>query len=41
MNVVSQEPNVNVGTPLSFGQDGFGEVYVLTADNRVLKIVSP
>jgi len=39
--VVSEEPNVNVGTPLSFGQDGFGEVYVLTADNRVLKIVSP
>jgi len=30
---------VNVGTPLSFGQDGFGEVYVLTADNRVLRIV--
>ena len=39
--VVSEEPNVNVGTPLSFGQDGFGELYVLTADNRVLKIVSP
>jgi glucose/arabinose dehydrogenase len=38
---VSEEPNVNVGTPLSFGQDGLGEVYVLTADNRVLKIVSP
>jgi glucose/arabinose dehydrogenase len=38
---VSEEPNVNVGTPLSFGQDGIGEVYVLTADNRVLKIVSP
>lgn len=41
MGVVSQEPNVNVGTPLSFGHDGFGELYVLTADNRVLKIVSP
>jgi len=39
--VVSQEPNVNVGNPLSFGQDGFGEIYVLTADNRVLQIVSP
>jgi glucose/arabinose dehydrogenase len=36
---VSEEPNVNVGTPFSFGQDGFGEVYVLTADNRVLLIV--
>jgi glucose/arabinose dehydrogenase len=35
---VSQAPMVNVGTPLSFGQDGFGEVYVLTADNRVLRI---
>ena len=39
--VVSEEPNVNVGNPLSFGQDGFGEIYVLTADNRVLQIVSP
>jgi glucose/arabinose dehydrogenase len=38
---VRQAPNVNVGTPLSFGQDGFGEIYVLTADNRVLKIVRP
>src|SRR6267378_438654 len=36
---VTEEPNVNVGTPLSFGQDGFGEIYVLTADNRVLQIV--
>jgi len=36
---VSEAPNVNVGTPLSFGQDGFGEIYVLTADNRVLRIV--
>src|SRR5216683_4320907 len=35
---VSEAPNVNVGTPLSFGQDGFGEVYVLTADKRVLRI---
>jgi glucose/arabinose dehydrogenase len=37
--VVSEAPMVNVGTPLSFGQDGFGEIYVLTADNRVLRIV--
>jgi glucose/arabinose dehydrogenase len=36
---VSEAPNVNVGTPLSFGQDGFGEIYVLTGDNRVLQIV--
>ncbi|HYQ95062.1 MAG TPA: PQQ-dependent sugar dehydrogenase [Burkholderiales bacterium] len=35
---VSEAPMVNVGTPLSFGQDGFGEVYVLTADNRVLRV---
>jgi len=39
--VVREAPMVNVGTPFSFGQDGFGELYVLTADNRVLKIVSP
>jgi len=38
-NSVSEAPMVNVGTPLSFGQDGFGEIYVLTADNRVLRIV--
>ncbi len=37
--VVREAPMVNVGTPLSFGQDGFGEIYVLTADNRVLRIV--
>ena len=36
---VRQAPSVNVGTPFSFGQDGFGEIYVLTADNRVLRIV--
>jgi len=35
---VTEAPMVNVGTPLSFGQDGFGEIYVLTADNRVLRI---
>lgn len=38
---VTEAPTVNVGTPLSFGQDGFGEIYVLTAENRVLKFVSP
>jgi glucose/arabinose dehydrogenase len=38
--VVREAPMVNVGTPLSFGQDGFGEIYALTADNRVLQIVS-
>src|SRR6266581_2783436 len=37
--VVREAPTVNVGTPYSFGQDGFGEIYVLTADNRVLQIV--
>jgi glucose/arabinose dehydrogenase len=36
---VREAPMVNVGTPFSFGQDAFGEVYVLTADNRVLQIV--
>src|SRR6266446_8576964 len=34
---VRQAPNVSVGTPFSFGQDGFGEVYVLTSDGRVLQ----
>lgn len=38
---VVDAPMVNVGTPLSFGQDSFGELYVLTAENRVLKFVSP
>src|SRR6267142_2069844 len=38
---VATAPMVNVGTPLSFGQDGSGEVYVLTGENRVLKFVSP
>jgi glucose/arabinose dehydrogenase len=38
---VVDAPTVNVGTPLSFGQDGAGEIYVLTAQNRVLKFVSP
>jgi glucose/arabinose dehydrogenase len=39
--VVREAPMVNVGTPLSFGQDGFGEIYVLTNDNRVLKVARP
>jgi len=38
---VTEAPTVNVGTPLSFGQDGFGEIYVLTDENRVLKFVKP
>jgi glucose/arabinose dehydrogenase len=38
---VRQAPNVNVGTPLSFGQDGAGELYILTGDGRVLQIVRP
>ncbi len=37
--VVTEAPMVNVGSPHSFGKDGFGEIYVLTADNRVLRIV--
>lgn len=36
---VRQAPGVSAGNTLSFGQDGFGEVYMLTADNRVLQIV--
>jgi hypothetical protein len=38
---VVQAPNANTGTPLSFGQDGAGEIYVLNAGNQVLKIVKP
>jgi glucose/arabinose dehydrogenase len=38
---VVQAPTVNVGTPTSFGQDGSGELYVLTGQNRVLKFVAP
>jgi glucose/arabinose dehydrogenase len=38
---VVQAPTVNVGKPLSFGQDGSGELYVLTNENRVLKFVAP
>jgi glucose/arabinose dehydrogenase len=37
---VTTAPTV-VGTPLSFGKDGAGEIYVLTNENRVLKFVSP
>jgi glucose/arabinose dehydrogenase len=38
---VATAPMVGVGAPFSFGQDASGEVYVLTAENRVLKFVSP
>jgi glucose/arabinose dehydrogenase len=38
---VTPAPTVNVGHPLSFGQDGSGELYVLTGENRVLKFVAP
>jgi hypothetical protein len=38
---VAQAPTVNVGTPISFGQDGSKELYVLTNENRVLKFVGP
>src|SRR5882724_3890107 len=38
---VVNAPGANVGTPLSFGQDGAGEIYVLTGENRVLKFVAP
>ena len=38
---VTQAPMVNAGTNVvqSFGQDGAGELYILTADGRVLRIV--
>src|SRR5712692_8469019 len=38
---VRQAPMVNVGTNVvqSFGQDGAGELYILTGDGRVLQIV--
>src|SRR5580765_7217728 len=39
---VVQAPTANVGAnPLSFGQDGAGEIYILVDDGRVLKIVAP
>jgi len=38
---VVQAPTANAGTPLSFGQDGAGEIYILNASNQVLKIVRP
>ena len=38
---VVQAPMANTGTPLSFGQDGAGEIYVLNNSNQVLKIVKP
>jgi glucose/arabinose dehydrogenase len=34
-----QAPMVNVGSAQSFGQDGAGELYILTGDGRVLQIV--
>jgi glucose/arabinose dehydrogenase len=36
---VTEAPTINVGHPLSFGRDGSGEIYVLTAESRVLKFV--
>jgi glucose/arabinose dehydrogenase len=41
MATVKQAPMVNVGTNVtqSFGQDGAGELYILTGDGRVLRIV--
>jgi hypothetical protein len=38
---VVQAPVASAGTPVSFGQDGAGEVYVLNAANQVLKVVRP
>ncbi|HUL91427.1 MAG TPA: PQQ-dependent sugar dehydrogenase [Burkholderiales bacterium] len=40
---VVQAPNANAGAGVtqSFGQDGAGELYMLTGDGRVLKIVQP
>jgi hypothetical protein len=40
---VVQAPVANAGTDvtLSFGQDGAGELYILTDDGRVLKVVRP
>jgi len=41
MATVKQAPMVNVGTNVtqSFGQDGAGELYILTGDGQVLRIV--
>jgi glucose/arabinose dehydrogenase len=38
---VVQAPSANAGGPHSFGRDGAGELYILTGDGRVLKIVKP
>jgi len=40
---VVQAPIANAGSFVtqSFGQDGAGELYILTGDGRVLKIVKP
>ena len=38
---VRQAPMASVGVVLSFGQDGFGELYIMTLDNRILRVVRP
>ena len=40
---VAQAPMANAGAGVtqSFGQDGAGELYILTGDGRVLKVVRP
>jgi glucose/arabinose dehydrogenase len=40
---VAQAPAANAGTNVvqAFGQDGAGELYILTGDGRVLKVVRP
>jgi glucose/arabinose dehydrogenase len=40
---IVESPNANAGANVtqSFGRDGAGELYVLTGDGRVLKIVGP
>ncbi|HYS56933.1 MAG TPA: glucose dehydrogenase, partial [Burkholderiales bacterium] len=40
---VMQAPMANAGAGVtqSFGQDGAGELYILTGDGRVLKVVRP
>jgi len=38
---VVRAPVARAGTPVSFGQDGAGEIYVLNAAKQVLKVVRP
>ena len=38
---VVQAVTANAGNPVSFGQDGAGELYILNENNQVLKIVKP